>query len=86
MRFHIVAFTAIIVMLLAAATFTCASEDKASTDQASSAVAAIEKPGVMLPELKYEFDPVVDGTQVTHDFVINNTGDGMLAIAQVKTG
>ena len=86
MRFRILAFTATIVMLLAAATFTCASEDKASTGQASSAVAAIEKPGVMLPELKYEFDPVVDGSQITHDFAIKNTGNGPLAITQVKTG
>ena len=86
MRFRMLAFTATIVMLLAAAAFTSASEDKDSTAQGPSAVEAIEKPGVMLPELKYEFDPVVDGTQVTHDFVINNTGDGMLAIAQVKTG
>ena len=86
MRFRMLAFTVTIVVLLAATTFTSASEDKNSTAQEPSAVAAIEKPGVMLPELKYEFDPVVDGTQVTHDFVINNTGDGMLAIAQVKTG
>jgi len=86
MRFRIVAFTATIVMLLAAATLTCASEDKASTGQASSTVAAIEKPGVMLPELKYEFDRVVDGSQITHDFAIKNTGNGPLAITQVKTG
>ena len=86
MRFRMLAFTATIVMLLAAATSTCASEDKDSTAQASSAVAAIQKPGVMLPELKYEFDPVVDGSQVTHNFAIKNTGDGPLAITQVKTG
>ena len=86
MKFRIVAFTATLVMLWAAAAITCASEDKDSTGQASSAVAAIEKPGVVLPELKYEFDPVVDGTQITHDFAIKNTGNGPLAITQVKTG
>jgi hypothetical protein len=66
MRFRTLAFTAMLVMLWAAA--------------------ATATPGVVLPELKYEFDPVVDGTQVTHDFAIKNTGDGPLAITQVKTG
>ncbi len=86
MKFRMLAFTATLVMLWAAAAITGASDGKDSTDQASSAVAAIEKPGAVLPELKYEFDPVVDGTQVTHDFAIKNTGDGPLAITQVKTG
>jgi hypothetical protein len=40
----------------------------------------------MLPELAFEFDPVVDGTQITHDFVIKNSGNGPLAIHRVKTG
>ncbi|MBR9987708.1 MAG: DUF1573 domain-containing protein [Desulfosarcina sp.] len=86
MRFGMLAFTATIVMLLAAATATCASEDKDSTVQASSAVTAIQKPVVELPELKHEFDAVVDGTQITHGFTIKNSGDAPLAITQVKTG
>ena len=40
----------------------------------------------MLPEQKFEFDPVVDGTLISHDFMIKNTGKGALAIKQVKTG
>ena len=86
MKFRILACTATLVMLWAAAATVGASDDKDSTVQAPSTASATEKPGVVLPELKYEFEPVVDGTQVTHDFAIKNTGDGLLAITQVKTG
>ncbi len=86
MIFRILAFTATLVMMWAAAATAGASDSKDSTAQEPSAVAAIQKPSVVAPELKYEFDPVVDGTQVTHDFAIKNTGDGPLAISQVKTG
>jgi hypothetical protein len=86
MKFRILAITATVVMLWAAAAFVGASDGKESTSQTPATVAAMEKPGAVLPELKYEFDPVVDGTQITHDFAIKNIGDGPLAITQVKTG
>jgi hypothetical protein len=40
----------------------------------------------VVPQLKYEFEPVVDGKQVSHDFLVQNTGNMPLAIHQVKTG
>lgn len=48
--------------------------------------AATEPPNAVFGELKYEFDKVVDGTQVTHDFTVKNTGKGILEISRVKTG
>ncbi|MBC2710195.1 MAG: DUF1573 domain-containing protein [Desulfosarcina sp.] len=89
MNVRILAFTAMLVMLWGVAATVGAADQatgKDSTSQALSAVAASEKPGAVLPELKYEFDPVVDGTQVIHDFTIKNTGNGPLAITKVKTG
>jgi len=86
MKLRILAITTTLVMLWAAASAVGASDAKDSTGQEASVVAAIEKPSVVLPELKFEFDPVVDGTQITHDFAIKNAGDGPLAITQVKTG
>lgn len=89
MKFRILAITAMVVMLWVAAAIVGASDQAAgkdSTGQEPSTVVAVEKPGAVLPELKYEFDPVVDGTQITHDFVIKNIGDVPLAINQVKTG
>ena len=60
-----------------------------ATDQASPAPttdASVQQPGAVMPELKFEFDPVVDGTMVTHNFVIKNIGEGVLDISKVKTG
>jgi hypothetical protein len=86
MKLRMVAITATLVMMWGAAAITGASDGKDSAGQAPSAAATAEKPVVMLPELKYEFDPVVDGSLVTHDFPIKNTGNGPLAITKVKTG
>lgn len=43
-------------------------------------------PRVVAPERTYKFNPVVDGTKVEHDFVIQNYGDAPLHIRRVKTG
>ena len=59
---------------------------KDSTTQTVPGKAVDERPAIELPELSHEFEQVVDGTQVTHDFIIRNTGNGPLTINEVKTG
>jgi hypothetical protein len=41
---------------------------------------------VFFPESQYEFSPVLDGTKVVHDFVIQNKGSATLTVERVKTG
>ena len=43
-------------------------------------------PSLFLPVSQWEFEPVVDGTSVVHDFVVQNKGDAPLNISRVKTG
>ncbi len=43
-------------------------------------------PAIYLPVSQWEFEPVVDGTSVVHDFVVQNKGDAPLKISEVKTG
>lgn len=43
-------------------------------------------PKLVIEKDTYTFDPVVDGTKVTHDFVVRNEGDADLNIHKVKTG
>lgn len=43
-------------------------------------------PKIFFPENSFRFDPVMDGTQVSHTFVVKNQGDGPLNINKVKTG
>jgi len=34
----------------------------------------------------FEFEPVLDGAEVIHDFVIQNTGKAALEIEKIETG
>lgn len=34
----------------------------------------------------FEFKPVLDGTEVIHDFIIKNTGTATLEIEKIETG
>lgn len=43
-------------------------------------------PKAYLPESVFEFQPVVEGTEVVHDFILSNKGDEPLEILNVKSG
>lgn len=43
-------------------------------------------PAAVVATPRFAFQPVVEGTEVVHAFVITNKGAGMLEIAGVKTG
>lgn len=43
-------------------------------------------PNAFLPVTKWEFEPVIDGQEVIHDFAIQNRGNAPLNIERVKTG
>ena len=43
-------------------------------------------PAAFIPEPEFEFDPVVDGATVVHDFIIQNQGTVPLIIKDIRTG
>lgn len=88
MKFRIVATAATLMMVWCAAAVAKTPSDQTVGQEAAGQVssASTATPGAELPELQYEFDAVVDGTEIKHDFKIRNTGDGPLSILQVKTG
>jgi len=43
-------------------------------------------PSVFFPETHFEFTPVLEGSMVVHDFVIQNKGSAALNVDRVKTG
>ncbi len=47
--------------------------------------AALSGPNAYLPELIYEFQPVPEGTEVVHDFLLYNRGDEPLNILGIKS-
>jgi hypothetical protein len=44
-----------------------------------------QAPAAVLPARGYEFEPVPDGVEVRHDFVLQNKGTAPLIISRVKT-
>lgn len=44
------------------------------------------QPSAFFPTTRYEFSPVLDGTKVVHDFIIQNKGSAPLKIEKVRTG
>ena len=45
----------------------------------------LKAPSAYLPAVRYEFTPVAEGQQVSHNFVIQNKGDAPLEVQRVKT-
>ena len=50
-----------------------------------TAAAAGGQPRIVFPEKSHSFAPVLEGTDVTHDFVFENRGTGPLEITGVRT-
>lgn len=38
------------------------------------------------PETVFTFDPILEGIDVTHDFIVKNKGEGKLKIQKVNSG
>ena len=68
-----------IFIMIAVAIFIASNTLGAEDQTRSSPSALIAKP-------IYEFEPVVDGTKVVHDYIIQNKGTETLEIKKVKTG
>jgi hypothetical protein len=45
----------------------------------------LKLPSAFLPAAKFEFEPVVEGIEVTHEFIIQNKGAALLQVQNVKT-
>jgi hypothetical protein len=43
-------------------------------------------PSLYVPEPLFQFEPVVSGQEVTHDYLVYNKGTAELNITSVKTG
>jgi hypothetical protein len=57
----------------------------AQNNRAPVVLATLEQPLAVLPAAVYRFDPVVEGQEVAHAFVVQNKGSAPLEIHRVKT-
>jgi hypothetical protein len=46
----------------------------------------LNSPTVFVPESRFKFGPVLEGTEITHDFIVQNKGTTPLKIEKVRTG
>ncbi len=56
------------------------------TGLAVTTIALAASPKAFLPKTSYEFDPVPEGVEIIHEFLVENKGDAELKIEKVKTG
>lgn len=47
---------------------------------------ALAGPRVVLPENSYDFSPALEGSEVSHDFIVKNQGDEPLKILKINSG
>jgi hypothetical protein len=76
-----------VILVAAAAAFSLAepTAQPGKTPSASEIKASINKvPKAEFPQLKFEFDPVFEGTEIKHDFVVENTGEAPLVIRSIR--
>ena len=68
---------------------TAAQNDTAKGDSGDQRVEIVKVllklPVAHFPVARYEFEPVVEGQEVSHNFVIQNKGTALLEVQKVKT-
>jgi len=52
----------------------------------ASNTAPENRPKAVAPDSIYQFQPVLEGEDIVHDFIVRNTGTAELVIENVKTG
>jgi hypothetical protein len=75
MRLKIIFAFALAFCVLFSATGSFGAQDK-----------TLQSPTAFLPETQYAFPRVLEGTEVLHDFIIQNKGTAPLEIKKVRTG
>ncbi len=73
-------------MLITSTGFSASQSDAESQTKKPMTQMAEKMPSAFFPETNHTFDPVVDGTRVTHDFIVQNKGDAPLNIIKIRTG
>jgi hypothetical protein len=68
---------------LAVVVFLCVAQAQAAPPEAGRPGA---EAAVFFPQKAFEFDPVIDGVKVVHEFTVTNRGSVPLLINDVRTG
>jgi hypothetical protein len=83
MRCHHPVAGAVLLAVLALAAFPCSAQTQPASPGADRSAPGAS---VFFPETAFEFQPVIDGVKVVHDFILMNKGSAELVISNVRTG
>ncbi len=75
MRLKVIFAFALAFCVLFSATGAFGAQDK-----------TLQLPSAFFPETQYAFAPVLEGTEIMHDFILQNKGTAPLEIKKVRTG
>jgi hypothetical protein len=76
-----------VLLSLAPLSFALAGPRDLPTKQPATAVISASMksaPQAVFPQTKFEFDPVFEGTEIKHDFVVENKGAAPLIINSIR--
>ncbi len=76
----------ILVFFMAIALCAGLSVPLSASDKPAPAPGSGGSPAIFFPEKVFEFQPVVDGVKVVHEFAVMNKGTTPLLIENVRTG
>ncbi len=83
--FRLFCLSWVTVAMLLAGSASLQAGKTADTDQTPvQQTAEKDQPEVFFPKTQYEFDPVMEGTEIKHDFIIENHGRAPLIIKNVR--
>jgi hypothetical protein len=84
-KFKIAIHVMILIVLTAAFGLAGTVAQPGQTPSAAEIKASLKKaPKAVFPQLKFEFDPVFEGTEIMHNFVVENTGEAPLVIKNIR--
>ncbi|OQY58734.1 MAG: hypothetical protein B6245_10370 [Desulfobacteraceae bacterium 4572_88] len=85
---HRIFFTFLLCILLFAANALAAEDVPRSTPPDATVTPQVSQggPSALLVSERFEFEPVFDGAEVVHAFVLQNKGTEPLKIEKVRTG
>lgn len=84
--FAVFLFTGYVLLFIPVAQGAENEIQKAPSETESPASETQSSPVASVPTELFEFESVAEGLDVSHNFVIQNTGNGPLKIENVKTG
>jgi hypothetical protein len=74
------------ILLFMTAAASVSANEPAAPVPGNTPEASAGAPAVVVKEAQFQFDPVMEGVVVAHEFVLENTGAAPLVIQNIKTG